>query len=263
MPINLDDLELSHRELRFIKIFCTTGDPVKATKECDYVESSASDIEANIKSVEIRNDPNIQEGIRRYKEFELGPYREYFQLKLLRFLDARAFFNIRDFFMDNGAAKSLEDIPEHLLMAIDGITEDFKGKEADVRTVKLQLPNRMESIKMLKELLKETAPKVEGSTGLTTEHTDFLSSVFNKLDAETMGKAAGAAALAGFEAGKKEKAHQDTKKAEEANTVQHKAEPVMIEEVVSLDPMTRLEQELKERDVPNEPTRRRRVADDI
>lgn len=263
LPVDLSDLTLSHREMRFIGILCTTGDPVKATRDCEYVDRDASDVEAHLASIELRNKPDIQAGIQRYREYEFAPYRDYFQMKLLRFLDSRAFFNIRDFVHDDGSVKDLDEIPAHLLQAIDGITEDFKGKEADVRTVKFSLPNRMEAVKMLRELLKETAPSKAESTGLTNEHMDFLSSVFNRLDAEVVGKAAGAAALAGYDAGKKAKATEDSAVAEAKNTVQHAPVVPMIEDVPALDPMARLEQELQERETQSEPTRRRHIADGL
>ncbi len=184
VPMDLTDLELPRRKIKFIGSYCSHGNPERALREADLCEKDASDEEIHLHALAVLNEDNVREGIRRFTAMTLAPFRDIVHVKLLRYLEARAFYTARDFFDDDGKVKTLDQLSPEALMVLDGITEDFKGKDADRRTVKFTLASRSEAFKLLRDLLKETEPKKVDDKGDDQQMMDDLTSAFARLDKE-------------------------------------------------------------------------------
>lgn len=98
-------------------------------------------------------------------ERALGQMLDNVDAKVLSLMCTRAFYDISDFFYSNGECRPLDEIDEAWRGAIDGVSEQYYGKQADVRVVTYKLADREKSLSKLAEymqLVRETpAAKAE------------------------------------------------------------------------------------------------------
>lgn len=198
LPIKLDDLELTIKETQFIGEYCTSGvlDPVASLKKARLIPPEMPKAAAHLRSLEIMNRPNIKTAIQRIYASTIAPYQDEIQFRMLKFLQIRAFYQVSDFFNEDGSCKELGEISVENQWAIDGIEEDFKGKDADRRLVRYKLADREEARKQLQNLLKTTSgstsdrPDAESGT-----RRDRLAGIFN-----AVAQASADGAIAGMKA---------------------------------------------------------------
>ena len=199
LPVDVSDLSLSVKEIKFVGSYCANGfDAVAAMKDAGLIPPTTPYTMARLKGIEISNRPNVRTAVQRFTENVLSPYRDQLRVQTLDMLKARAFYDESIFYHPDGTAKPLDAIPREWRYAIDGVTEDFRGKDANVRTVNYKLADRMSAAKMLQELLKV---KEEESSTLPTDATDRLRSIFNSM--------AKAGAIGAMEAMKQKKRDND------------------------------------------------------
>lgn len=212
LPIKLEDLSLTVKEIQFIGEYCTSGvlDPIASLKKARIIPPEMPQAAAHLRSLEIMNRPNIKSAIQRVYASTIAPYHDEIQFRMLKFLQVRAFYQVSDFFNEDGSCKELGEIPLELQWAIDGIEEDFKGKDADRRLVRYKLADREEARKQLQVLLKNAMPSaVEKQDTESGGRRERLSSIF-----DSVAKAAADGAIAGIAAGK-----ESMKKAEKIKPV--------------------------------------------
>lgn len=183
LPFDVSDLELTQKELIFVGEYCTNGfNDFEALKASGIIPQKATPAQARINGLSLSSKPNIKKAIQRFTESVLAPYKDKLEYQTLQLLQARAFYDVSTFFDTNGKAKPLDEIPQQARYALDDITEDFKGKDADVRTVKYKLADRMQARKELEILLKKGEDEGDANK-LPTDRKEWLNSLFAKAGA--------------------------------------------------------------------------------
>ena len=215
LPLDVTDLDLSLSQIKF----------VRAMIENDYDEGSAV-IAANImpkgtpgpiarmEGLKWANKPQVRQAIQRYSAMVIDPSRDQLHIRLVDTLRIRAFYDPMIFFYEDGTARPLNEIPKEYRICIDGITEDFKGKDAQVRVVTYKLADKTAAQKQLQELLKKGESVDEEE--IPTDAKSRLDKIFASV-AKASAEAGAAAALKG---------RKDA--IEEQNTLDENGEPVII-----------------------------------
>lgn len=164
LPISIDDLGLSVKELRFVGEYCTNNfDAIAALKAAKLITDKESATEARLRGLEILNKANITTAINRFVSSELDPYRDKLSYQILTSMQARAFYDPSTFFHPDGTAKELDTIPPNLRQAIDSVEVKHYGKDGDVTETIYKLADRAQAQKNLIELLnKKTDDKDDG-----------------------------------------------------------------------------------------------------
>jgi hypothetical protein len=200
LPIDVADLQLSQKELLFVGEYCSNGfDEVDAAKKVGLIPKSASPTESRLKVLELVNHKGIKTAIQKFTTKVLEPYKDKLELMELQTLKARAFYSVDMFYNSDGSVKPLDQIPSEWRFAIDDISEDFKGKDANVRTVKYKLADRAQAQKALRELLRKVDDEGDVSE-IPSDRRKFLQDLFVK------GASAGAnIAMEAFKRGFEEK----------------------------------------------------------
>jgi hypothetical protein len=156
-PVTLEDLELSLPELRFVGEYCANGYNAPKAYKNSHGEKDQSI--ARIKGLTLAGKPKVLTAIRRFTCSVLDPYKEVMEHQLLDFQKTRAFFDITDYYNEDGSAKPLSEIPEDARKAIDGVKEQFFGKDANTRVVTYELGSRKPAMDYLVTLIKMSKEK--------------------------------------------------------------------------------------------------------
>lgn len=180
LPIQVDDLGLTARELRFVGEYCTNGfDEVKAYKKHFNVKNMSS-VDIRLEALGLTNERRIKLAVERFVGVTLDPYRDKLEYQLLELYRNRAFYDVKDFYNSDGSVKPLDDIDQSLRLCIDGVKEDWKGKDADRRQVTYEIANKMMAAKALRELLKEGVTQ-EDEAPLQAQQRQTVRDVFEGL----------------------------------------------------------------------------------
>lgn len=180
LPVDLSDLGLSHKELTFVGEYCTNGfNEFEALKSAGIVPKTHTPAQARMVGMLLVNKPEVKKAVQRFTSSVLDPYRDKLEYKTLQVLNARAYYDVSTFYNADGSVKDLEQIPQEARYAIDDVTEDFKGKDADVRTVKYKLADRMQAQKAINDLLKKTEAD-GGDVKIPQDRQSWLSDIFSK-----------------------------------------------------------------------------------
>jgi hypothetical protein len=158
LPIDTSDLlDLTPLQTKFIGLYCVEDfDPVSAYKKTYGLRcKDLTETEIRLASMELLNQRSISIAVARFKEQVLAPYRDVIETQILAVLQARAFSKPTDFFNTDGSAKRLDQIDQGKLHAIESITTDFKGKDAQIKVVQYKIADKSMAIKQLVELLKK------------------------------------------------------------------------------------------------------------
>lgn len=139
LPVNIDDLGLTPREIKFVGEYITNGYSVEsAAKEAGLIDKNAGPTATRIHCSKLLSNGKIKEAIRRTQESFIEPYRDIHYAKIQEVLEVRAFYNINDYYYSNGEPKQLDDIPVKARYAIDDIKDfnavDKSGSEHRVIT---------------------------------------------------------------------------------------------------------------------------------
>lgn len=151
LPIEFRDIEprLKLKELKFIAAYCCNGfNGGAAAIEAGYSKNKNSAY--NIASKLLNND-NVLEALRRYAIVIMAPYKEKIKMEVLLTRYNRAFYNISDFYNDEGKLKSLDDIPGELKCVIDGVDEKRYGKDGTEFVILYKLADREKNLSALWE----------------------------------------------------------------------------------------------------------------
>jgi len=197
MGLSLEEADgLSLRELRFIGELCVSGlnHPGDAYIKSGFVVDSKR--EATAKAKELMADSKVRRVIEKFINKVLDPYRERIIFQLIQIMEKRALWNIKDFFNEDGSVKPLDQIPEDSLYAIDGIKEDWKGRDANRRVVSYTLADRKEAFEMVLKYLEK------GETD-TARLSDEAKTKLNRI--LEVAKASAASAVAGYKTGMKDR----------------------------------------------------------
>ena len=162
--VKLADLGLTTQEVRFIAYLCTYGIDMVGQAWTEAGFKSGSDTHAAAMGRRLLAKENVQEAINRYNTLVVEPYKNQMKFQLIEYLRGRSFFNVRDFFYDDGSVKPLNELSREALMAVDGVSVRYYGKDATRRVVEYSIANRESAQKMLMGWLdtgktpKETLP---------------------------------------------------------------------------------------------------------
>jgi hypothetical protein len=185
LPIDVSDLSLQPNELKFVGTYCTESnmDEVIAYKKAfPHRVKGLSYSEVRLASLELLNKREIKLAIKRFTDSVLGPWQDKLSHQLLSVLRTRAFFDVSDFFHEDGSPKRLSEIPEELRVVIDGVSQDAKGKNADVFVTMFKLGDRVTAMKMLQELLKKKEEIDENAQEMPSEARQRIRDVFAGLE---------------------------------------------------------------------------------
>lgn len=182
LPIDVSDLELTSKELKFLGEYVTQGYNDVAAYKKFYNTKGMANSDIKMEALALVNDRRIKLGVQRFVNLTLDPYRDMLEHQVLNILQRRAFYDPSDFYNDDGSVKPLDQIEHDLRKCIDDVKEDWKGKDADRRQVTYTLAKRMEALKMLQALLKEgQAVKEEGSEKEKAGMRDTVKGILGQL----------------------------------------------------------------------------------
>lgn len=225
LPLDVTDLELSVSESKFVRAMIENDyDEGKALVSANIVPKDTASPIARMKGLEWANKPQIRQAIQRYTAMVLDPTRDQLHIRLVEHLRIRAFYDPEVFFYPDGTARQLDDIPKEYRICIDGISEDFKGKDAQVRVVTYKLADRAAAQKSLQELLKK------GEKAVEDDIPSDAKSRLDKIFASVTKAAAEAGASAALQARKETIAEMNTINQEDDDDGEPKevSEPVVI-----------------------------------
>lgn len=158
LPMKVEDLGLTQKELKFVGEYCTNGfDAVAAMKAAKLLPEDTTSTTGRLRSLELLNKQNIITAVNRFVSSELDPYRDKLNYQILSLMQARAFYDPDTFFEADGTARPLTQIPPHLRQAIDSVEVKHYGKDGNVLETVYKLADKGQAIKSLRELLDRKA----------------------------------------------------------------------------------------------------------
>lgn len=186
LELTYEDVDnLTIKELRFIGYICELGlnHPGLAYKKAGY--KVANEAEARSKGKELMVKPEVHSAIDRFIKKTLAPFKDRILFKMMNVLEARAFWNVKDFFDETGKVKNLNQIPEEVIYAIDGVKEDYKGKDANRRVVSLDLADREKAFKLMMTYIEKGEAEMPE---IPEESKKFVDSIMKAARKTTMTK---------------------------------------------------------------------------
>ena len=171
------DLGLSLKEVKFVGEYCNNKfNATEAVRLAKILPSTASDIECRLEGMKLANRGDIKKAVQRFVQSIVEPIRDSIEATLLQQTVARATYDVKDFYDDEGNMKPLSELTALQRSCIDGIEKQSLGKEA-IHT-KYVLASKDVASKQLRELLKKTDDGVETNT--SEEARARVSSVFKR-----------------------------------------------------------------------------------
>jgi len=169
LPIKVDDLGLSVKEIRFVAEYCTNNfDAPAAMKAAKLVSDSVPTTELKLRAMELLNRQNILSAVNRFISSELDPYRDKLSYQILTSMQARAFYDPSTFFLPDGTARELDVIPQNMRQAIDSVEVKHYGKDGNVLETVYKLADKPQAIKSLLELLNRKVANEDESMNTST-----------------------------------------------------------------------------------------------
>lgn len=178
LPVNIDDLNLTPREIKFVCEYITNGYKAEdAAKAAGLLSQDAGTVASRLHCAALLNNEKIKEAISRTKTSFVEPYRDVHYAKIQEVLEIRAFYDPFDFYYPDGTIRPLDEISPKLRYAIDGIGDvTTMGKNGDnVRTVTYKLADKDKARKELRELHEIKEEKKD--TGSADERSKLFSLV--------------------------------------------------------------------------------------
>jgi len=182
IQIDLTDLGLTHPQLNFIIALYQVGfdHPEKAVAKAKIKFSSEA--QARRIGMHLMSITSVSTAINRILDAKLGPIRERIEYQYIEALMRRAFWNPKEIFESNGNVKELNKIEYEFLTLIDGITVDYRGKDADQKVVNYKLASRSEALKLLNDWRKEKAVNGDGKETSPDEVKNRITAMRDKMD---------------------------------------------------------------------------------
>lgn len=170
LPISMDDLHLTAKQMKFVGIYCSNGfNEIDAAKQSGLIPSDCSQAKARNYCLQLLGNASINTAVNRMIESTLAPYRDRMINQMVQQLQIRANYDISWFFDTHGYPIPLEDIPPERRVAIDRVESQHYGKDADVRVVKYILADRDAARKELKALLEPKEGQKKQESGMRAE----------------------------------------------------------------------------------------------
>lgn len=142
------DLKLVPRQIKFVIYYVEEDwDASSAHIKAGYTAKSKGVRQAAICQLLAR--PDIKEAISKYTNARLESVKGTLDQKLVHTLYWRSFYDIKDFYNIDGRAKSLDAIPEHLRICIDGIEVKYYGKDSKIKEVYFRLADKDRNLEKL------------------------------------------------------------------------------------------------------------------
>lgn len=155
LPVNIDDLALTPREIKFVCEYVTNGYKAEeAAKTCGLLPVDAGSVASRLHCAKLLGNDKIKEAIRRTRDSFIEPYRDVHYAKIQEILEVRAFYDVADFRKADGSYRPLNEIPPKLRYAIDNVKEvvTFSKQGDEARTVEYTLANRDKALAELRAL---------------------------------------------------------------------------------------------------------------
>ena len=182
MPIDVRDLGLNPNEYRFIAAYCTNGFVAyKAYYSAGYKAKTKNMLQS--RASEMLNRQKVQQGIRRFINIIIDPYKDKFEYLMLQAYYRRAFYDITLFYNEDGVVKDLEDIKENhpeWLICIDGVKEKVRSGYKGTTIIEFQLASREAALQAIERIVQYTKIEGKGAESLPLEARKKLDEIFNK-----------------------------------------------------------------------------------
>ncbi len=183
IPINLSDLNLKPRELKFIAAYCSNGFNQKNAYIAAGYEAKVDHTQRVIAS-RMLSRADIQLAVRRFLKIIIEPYREKLEYMLMEVHYRRAFYDIATFYDSEGKLLDLDDIPEEWHIVIDGIDQKLISAQKDgekkyswLKTYKLA--DREQALKALWAFLQDHKGMGLGIPDLPEKSRKKLKDIFD------------------------------------------------------------------------------------
>lgn len=147
LPIDIQDLQLKPREIRFVAAYCINWHAGKAYIAAGYKVKTMDT--ASKAGHRLLNSDEVRKAIQRFVLIAIQPYKDQLEYQLMQIWHKRAFYSISDFYNSDGTRKSLEEIGEWEV-CIDGIKE---RKIGDAIKIEWQLGSRTDALREIGNLL--------------------------------------------------------------------------------------------------------------
>lgn len=188
LPVNIDDLGLTPREIKFVCEYITNGyNAEEAAKTSGLLSRDAGSVASRLHCAQLLQNDKIKEAITRTRASFVEPYRDVHYAKIQEVLEVRAFYDTLTFFNPDGTARPLDQIPVKQRYAIDGVDEKWSmGKNGvNERTVTYTLANRDKARAELRALHEAKEEKKD------TSAESVRGEILDMLDAYGKGLVAG------------------------------------------------------------------------
>jgi hypothetical protein len=190
LPIDYHDLELEPIDIKFVAVYCTNGFDVREAYLMSGKYASNERLQ-KIRGNQMLGKPGVQEAVRRFINFVIGPYQERLEFQLLDIYYKRAFYTVSSFYDEDGHSLTIDEIqknnPEHMIV-IDGVERKTIGHGANQQTItSYQLASRDHALRVLYEMVKLAKGEGTGGVDLPSEKRKQLQKIFDQIDA-SLGK---------------------------------------------------------------------------
>jgi hypothetical protein len=174
--VDMKDLKLKPREIRFVAAFCLSWDSTKAYQIAGYKWKNEN--VAKAAGCRLLTRVNISEAIQRYVSKAIEPYKDRLNLMLMEVWFRRAFYDVDMFYNKDGKIKDLDEIPKEWRICIDRVNLHHYGKNG-ISEVTWSLCSRTEALKEIRAVLEIAVGKTEADK-LTGDDKDKIRDIFNR-----------------------------------------------------------------------------------
>lgn len=144
LPVDISDLGLTPREIKFVCEYITNGYNAElAAKNSGLLEKDAGPAASRIYCAKLLQSNKIKAAITRSQGSFVEPYRDIHYQKIQEQLEVRAFYDIADYRNADGSFKPLDQIPAKLRYAIDDMKERwYMGKNGNELAIEYTMADR-------------------------------------------------------------------------------------------------------------------------
>lgn len=158
--IDLSDLNLNARELKYVAAYCSNGfKSSEAARQAGY-SSNRKEFSGAYAS-EMNRRPKIAEAVKRFVDSVLGPYKLKLEYEVLDVYYKRAFYTVDKFYATNAAGDTnlipLEQIPDEWKCCIDGVETRSTGGMNPILWNEYKLANRDTALQTLLKMVQLTS----------------------------------------------------------------------------------------------------------
>jgi phage terminase small subunit len=177
LPVDVDDLNLTLRDYKFIAEYCTNG--FKGMEAALSAGFKGDKRTLQSTAWALLKKPQIIEALKRFINTVIEPYKTRLEYEILDRYYRRATYTVDIFYDKNGEVLPLDEIDKEWLPVIDGVERKFYGKDASEEIVTYQLPNRDTALQMLAKLAMGVDPNSDKLNQLPQETRSRLQQIFN------------------------------------------------------------------------------------